>query len=97
MELSGNDADVLELMAAASFFQLEGLLRYTEARCAEIIDIDNVVAMYIHAKVRRNKCAKITMASQPISIFDLGVQCIKVDGILPGVSVTEHGRFVDVR
>lgn len=37
------------------------------------------------------------MASQPISIFDLGVQCIKVDGILPGVSVTEHGRFVDVR
>jgi hypothetical protein len=51
LELSGNDADVLELMAAASFFQLEGLLRYTEARCAEIIDIDNVVAMYIHAKV----------------------------------------------
>jgi ankyrin repeat/BTB/POZ domain-containing protein 2 len=51
LELTGNDADVLELMAAASFFQLEGLLRYTEARCAEIIDIDNVVAMYIHAKV----------------------------------------------
>lgn len=45
-------ADVLELMAAASFFQLEGLLRYTEARCAEMIDIDNVVAMYIHAKVK---------------------------------------------
>lgn len=44
--------DVLELMAAASFFQLEGLLRYTEARCAKMIDIDNVVAMYIHAKVR---------------------------------------------
>ncbi|XP_053680703.1 uncharacterized protein LOC128731598 [Anopheles nili] len=44
-------ADVLELMAAASFFQLEGLLRYTEARCADMIDIDNVVAMYIHAKV----------------------------------------------
>lgn len=44
--------DVLELMAAASFFQLEGLLRYTEARCSEMIDIDNVVAMYIHAKVR---------------------------------------------
>lgn len=52
LELSGNDVDVLELMAAASFFQLEGLLRYTEARCAEIIDIDNVVAMYIHAKVQ---------------------------------------------
>jgi ankyrin repeat and BTB/POZ domain-containing protein 2 len=44
--------DVLELMAAASFFQLDGLLRYTEARCAEMIDIDNVVAMYIHAKVK---------------------------------------------
>lgn len=47
-------SDVLELMAAASFFQLEGLLRYTEARCADIIDIDNVVAMYIHAKVCLN-------------------------------------------
>lgn len=44
-------ADVLELMAAASFFQLDGLLRYTESRCSEMIDIDNVVAMYIHAKV----------------------------------------------
>ena len=43
--------DVLELMAAASFFQLHGLLRYTEARCSQMIDIDNVVAMYIHAKV----------------------------------------------
>lgn len=45
--------DVLELMAAASFFQLEALLRYTEARCSEMVDVDNVVAMYIHAKVRR--------------------------------------------
>lgn len=44
--------DVLELMAAASFFQLDGLLRYTEARCSQMIDIDNVVAMYIHAKVK---------------------------------------------
>lgn len=43
--------DVLELMAAASFFQLDGLLRYTESRCSQMIDIDNVVAMYIHAKV----------------------------------------------
>lgn len=43
--------DVLELMAAASFFQLDKLLRYTESRCAEMVDIDNVVAMYIHAKV----------------------------------------------
>lgn len=43
--------DVLELMAAASFFQLDGLLRYTESRCSQMTDIDNVVAMYIHAKV----------------------------------------------
>ncbi|XP_067648265.1 ankyrin repeat and BTB/POZ domain-containing protein 2 isoform X2 [Eurosta solidaginis] len=49
--LEVSNADVLELMAAASFFQLEGLLRYTEARCSNMIDIDNVVAMYIHAKV----------------------------------------------
>ncbi|XP_030386146.1 ankyrin repeat and BTB/POZ domain-containing protein 2 isoform X2 [Scaptodrosophila lebanonensis] len=45
------NSNVLELMAAASFFQLDGLLRYTEARCSEMVDIDNVVAMYIHAKV----------------------------------------------
>ncbi|CAD7081360.1 unnamed protein product [Hermetia illucens] len=49
--LEVSQGDCLELMAAASFFQLEGLLRFTEARCSEMIDIDNVVAMYIHAKV----------------------------------------------
>ncbi|XP_033149485.1 ankyrin repeat and BTB/POZ domain-containing protein 2 [Drosophila busckii] len=49
--LDVSHADVLELMAAASFFQLDALLRYTEARCSEMVDIDNVVAMYIHAKV----------------------------------------------
>lgn len=43
--------DVLELMAAASFFQLDDLLRYTEARCSQLIDIDNIVSTYIHAKV----------------------------------------------
>ncbi|XP_037025551.1 ankyrin repeat and BTB/POZ domain-containing protein 2 isoform X2 [Bradysia coprophila] len=43
--------DVLELMAAASFFQLDALLRFTESRCSQMTDIDNVVAMYIHAKV----------------------------------------------
>ena len=46
--LNVNNNEVLELMAAASFFQLEGLLRYTEAKSSEMIDIDNVVAMYIH-------------------------------------------------
>ncbi|KAL5287396.1 ABTB2 family protein [Megaselia abdita] len=49
--LSVSNIDVLELMAAASFFQLEGLLRFTETKCSEMIDIDNVVAMYIHSKV----------------------------------------------
>lgn len=43
--------DVLELMAAASFFQLNDLLRFTESRCAKMTNIDNVVAIYIHAKV----------------------------------------------
>ncbi|XP_045480339.1 ankyrin repeat and BTB/POZ domain-containing protein 2 isoform X2 [Harmonia axyridis] len=43
--------DILELMAAANFFQLEGLLRYCESRCATMVAIDNVVSMYIHAKV----------------------------------------------
>lgn len=45
------DADVLELMAAANFFQLDGLLQLTEARAASMVDLDNVVSMYIHAKV----------------------------------------------
>lgn len=55
--LDVSKTDVLELMAAASFFQLEGLLRYTESRCSEMIDIDNVVAMYIHAKVYKSICS----------------------------------------
>lgn len=43
--------DILELMAAANFFQLDGLLRYCEGRCANMLTLDNVVSMYIHAKV----------------------------------------------
>ncbi|XP_068907517.1 ankyrin repeat and BTB/POZ domain-containing protein 2 isoform X3 [Tenebrio molitor] len=43
--------DILELMAAANFFQLDGLLRYCENRCASMLALDNVVSMYIHAKV----------------------------------------------
>ncbi|XP_008547704.2 ankyrin repeat and BTB/POZ domain-containing protein 3 [Microplitis demolitor] len=49
--LEVNQSDVLELMAAANFFQLDGLLRYCEAQCSSIIDLDNIVSMYIHAKV----------------------------------------------
>lgn len=43
--------DILELMAAANFFQLDGLLRYCESRCAAMVALDNVVSMYIHARV----------------------------------------------
>lgn len=47
--------DLLELMAAASFFQLGPLLRYTEARCSALLDAENIVAMYIHSKVKFKK------------------------------------------
>ncbi|RXG70201.1 Ankyrin repeat and BTB/POZ domain-containing protein 2 [Armadillidium vulgare] len=43
--------DVLELMAAANFFQLDSLLRYCEARCSQLVHVENVVSMYVHAKV----------------------------------------------
>jgi ankyrin repeat/BTB/POZ domain-containing protein 2 len=51
--LDVNQSDVLELMAAANFFQLDGLLRFCEAQCSTTIDLDNIVSMYIHAKVIR--------------------------------------------
>lgn len=50
--LEVNQSDVLELMAAANFFQLDGLLRFCEAQCSTMVDLDNIVSMYIHAKVR---------------------------------------------
>ncbi|NP_001135439.1 ankyrin repeat and BTB (POZ) domain containing 2 [Nasonia vitripennis] len=49
--LQVNQNDVLELMAAANFFQLDGLLRFCEVQCSAVVDLDNVVSMYIHAKV----------------------------------------------
>lgn len=49
-----NQNDVLELMAAANFFQLDGLLRFCESRCSSLVDLDNIVSMYIHAKVLVN-------------------------------------------
>ncbi|XP_011298194.1 ankyrin repeat and BTB/POZ domain-containing protein BTBD11 isoform X2 [Fopius arisanus] len=49
--LEVNQSDVLELMAAANFFQLDGLLRFCESQCSAMIDLDNIVSMYIHAKV----------------------------------------------
>ncbi|CAH0383362.1 unnamed protein product [Bemisia tabaci] len=49
LEVDNND--VLELMAVANFFQLDGLLRFCEAKCCDMVDLDNTVSMYIHAKV----------------------------------------------
>ncbi|KAK7874233.1 hypothetical protein R5R35_006272 [Gryllus longicercus] len=49
--LKVEQSDVLELMAAANFFQLDGLLRFCEAQCSSMVDLDNIVSMYIHAKV----------------------------------------------
>ncbi|XP_018020102.1 uncharacterized protein LOC108676527 isoform X2 [Hyalella azteca] len=49
--LAVEQGDVLELMAAANFFQLDSLLRYCEAKCSSQVHLHNVVSMYIHAKV----------------------------------------------
>jgi hypothetical protein len=95
LEVSAND--VLELMAAASFFQLEGLLRYTEARCAEIIDIDNVVAMYIHAKVESKLYFQFSCHIRCFSPNAPGIQRIKANGILPRLPSPKHGGTVNIR
>ncbi|XP_023349205.1 ankyrin repeat and BTB/POZ domain-containing protein 2 [Eurytemora carolleeae] len=51
VSLSVEQGDILELMAAANFFQLEGLLHYCEVECSKLIDLDTIVSYYIHAKV----------------------------------------------
>merc|ERR1712013_591199 len=53
-ELPVQARDILELMAAANFFQLDGLLHFCEVRCASLIDLDTTVSYYIHAKGSRN-------------------------------------------
>ncbi|XP_060800643.1 ankyrin repeat and BTB/POZ domain-containing protein 2 [Amyelois transitella] len=45
------ETDVLEVLAAASFFQLLPLQRHCEARAAKTVDLHNLVSVYIHAKV----------------------------------------------
>ncbi|XP_028031789.1 ankyrin repeat and BTB/POZ domain-containing protein 2 [Bombyx mandarina] len=45
------ETDVLEVLAAASFFQLLPLQRHCEARAAKSVDLHNLVSVYIHAKV----------------------------------------------
>lgn len=46
------ETDVLEVLAAASFFQLLPLQRHCEARAAKTVDLHNLVSVYIHAKVK---------------------------------------------
>lgn len=93
--------DILELMAAASFFQLEDLLRYTEARCSQMIDIDNVVAMYIHAKVcyiAKGTARCIFNYAMPFkkshmekNCFVSGLQCTKINRVLLWLSASKYG------
>ena len=71
-ELSVEPTDILELMAAANFFQLEGLLHYCEVRCASLIDLDNIVSYYIHAKVS----PQTTMLTFCLVIVVDGYQCV---------------------
>uniref|UniRef100_A0A7M4FY45 Ankyrin repeat and BTB domain containing 2 n=1 Tax=Crocodylus porosus TaxID=8502 RepID=A0A7M4FY45_CROPO len=44
-------ADILELLSAASLFQLDGLQRHCEILCAQTISMDNSVNIYKYAKI----------------------------------------------
>ncbi|XP_043565790.1 ankyrin repeat and BTB/POZ domain-containing protein BTBD11-B [Chiloscyllium plagiosum] len=44
------NSDILELLSAAKFFQLEALQRHCELLCTKIINVDNCVEMYNHSK-----------------------------------------------
>ncbi|XP_070561185.1 ankyrin repeat and BTB/POZ domain-containing protein 2-like [Ptychodera flava] len=46
-----DERDVLEVMAAANFFLLEGLQRYCEILCSKLLTFENVVKFYKHAKL----------------------------------------------
>ena len=74
-ELSVEATDILELMAAANFFQLDGLLHYCEVRCASLIDLDNIVSYYIHAKVRVSKVLLLMMLSDGTQAESLSAAC----------------------
>ncbi|CAG2171457.1 unnamed protein product [Oppiella nova] len=41
--------DILELMSAAAYFQLDGLLRYCSRRCCDCVSEDSVVSLYMNA------------------------------------------------
>ena len=74
-ELSVEATDILELMAAANFFQLDGLLHYCEVRCASLIDLDNIVSYYIHAKVRVSTVLLLMMLSDGTQPESLSAAC----------------------
>ncbi|XP_075358074.1 ankyrin repeat and BTB/POZ domain-containing protein 2 isoform X1 [Mycteria americana] len=44
-------ADILELLSAASLFQLDGLQRHCEILCAQTISLENSVNIYKYAKI----------------------------------------------
>uniref|UniRef100_A0A8C0HHR1 Ankyrin repeat and BTB/POZ domain-containing protein 2 n=1 Tax=Buteo japonicus TaxID=224669 RepID=A0A8C0HHR1_9AVES len=44
-------ADILELLSAASLFQLDGLQRHCEILCAQTISMENSVNIYKYAKI----------------------------------------------
>lgn len=43
--------DILELLSAASLFQLDGLQRHCEILCAQTISMENSVSIYKYAKI----------------------------------------------
>ena len=57
--------DILELLSAASLFQLDGLQRHCEILCAQTISMENSVSIYKYAKVRAKlSYLRITMKQQ---------------------------------
>ncbi|XP_069755530.1 ankyrin repeat and BTB/POZ domain-containing protein 2 isoform X2 [Narcine bancroftii] len=44
-------SDVLELLSAASLFELEALQRHCEIMCAKIMNLENAVIIYCYAKI----------------------------------------------
>ena len=74
-ELCIDSSDILELMAAANFFQLDGLLHYCEIRCAELINPETIVSYYIHAKVTNNLQSTVLFYNGIIFRFTLPNTC----------------------
>ncbi|XP_033127262.1 ankyrin repeat and BTB/POZ domain-containing protein 2-like [Anneissia japonica] len=50
--------DVLELMAAANYFMLEGLQRHCEIMCSHLVTCENITTLYRHAMLYNAECLK---------------------------------------